>query len=110
MIDYKESKKAKRSVLSKEKVITREAVEEVQDSKGNVVQEAQAEESYSKIKISTKAYNPKTGSKLADQVVEYMPSELDSRISDLQGQIDRITAEKESWEAIKADYEALDSE
>ena len=108
MIDYKESKKAKRSVLSKEKVITREAVEEVQDSKGNVLQEAVAEESFSKIKISTKAYNPKTGSKLADAVVEYMPNEVDLRISDLQNQIDTITAEKESWEAIKADYEALD--
>ena len=110
MIDYKESKKAKRSVLSKEKVITREAVEEVQDSKGNVVQEAQAEESYSKIKISTKAYNPKTGSKLADQVSEYMPSEVDLSIANLQNQIDALTVEKESWEAIKADYEALDSE
>ena len=110
MIDYKESKKAKRSVLSKEKVITREAVEEVQDSKGKVLQEAVAEESYSKIKISTKAYNPKTGSKLADTVVEYVPSEVDSIISDLQKQLDKVTAEKESWEAIKADYEALDSE
>ena len=110
MIDYKESKKAKRSVLSKEKVITREGVEEVQDSKGNVLQEAVAEESYSKIKISTKAYNPKTGSKLANEVVEYMPSEVDYKISDLQSSIDSLTAEKESWEAIKADYEALDSE
>ena len=110
MIDYKESKKAKRSVLSKEKVITREGVEEVQDSKGKVLQEAVAEESYSKIKISTKAYNPKTGSKLADTVVEYVPSEVDSIISDLQKQLDKVTAEKESWEAIKADYEALDSE
>ena len=110
MIDYKESKKAKRSVLSKEKVITKEAVEEVQDSKGNIVQEAQAEESYSRIKISTKAYNPKTGSKLADEVIEYLPSEVDIRISDMQSQIDTLTAEKESWEAIKADFEALDDE
>ena len=110
MIDYKESKKAKRSVLSKEKVITKEAVEEVQDSKGNIVQEAQAEESYSRIKISTKAYNPKTGSKLADEVIEYLPSEVDIRISDMQSQIDILTAEKESWEAIKADFEALDDE
>ena len=110
MKDYKESKKAKRSVLSKEKVITKEAVEEVQDSKGNILQGAQAEESYSKIKISTKAYNPKTGSKLADQVVEYLPSDVDLRILDMQSQIDTLTAEKESWEAIKADYEALDDE
>jgi len=109
MIDYKESKKAKRSVLSKEKTITREAVEEVKDSKGKVIQAAQAEEGYSIIKISTKAYNPKTGSKLADEVIEYMPKEVDLRITDLQSQLDTITAEKESWEAIKADYEALDS-
>jgi len=110
MIDYKESKKAKRSVLSKSKVIIREAVEEVQDSKGKVIQSSEPEDSYEVIKISTKAYNPKTGSKLADQVIEYRKEEVDEQISGLQLQIDRISAEKESWEAIKADYEALDSE
>lgn len=107
MKDYKESKKAKNSVLSKEKVITIPAVEEVKDSKGKVIQAKVEESSYDVIKISTKAYNPLTGSKLADSVVEYSESDVTLNITALETQIASLTEEKESWEAIIADYKAL---
>lgn len=107
MINYKESKKAKNSVLSKEKVITSPAVEEVKDSKGKVIQAKVEESSYNVIKISTKAYNPLTGSKLADSVVQYSEADVNSNIASLESQIASLTSEKESWEAIKTDYKAL---
>mgnify|MGYP003138990782 CR=1 FL=1 len=107
MKDYKESKKAKRSVLSKEKVIMIPAVEEVKDSKGKVIQAKVEESSYDVIKISTKAYNPLTGSKLADSVVEYSEADINANISSLESQIASLTAEKESWAEIIADYKAL---
>ena len=107
MKDYKESKKAKRSVLSKEKIITIPAVEEVKDSKGKVIQTKVEESSYNVIKISTKAYNPLTGSKLADSVIEYNEADVDNNIAQLESQIASLTADKESWDEIKADYKAL---
>lgn len=107
MINYKESKKAKRSVLSKKKIVTSPAVEEVKDSKGKVIQAKVEESSYEVIKISTKAYNPLTGSKLADSVIEYSESDVDANIASLESQIASLTADKESWDEIKADYKAL---
>ena len=107
MKDYKESKKAKNSVLSKKKIVTIPAVEEVKDSKGVVIQAKVAEESYNEIVINKKAYSPDTGKAIDDIVYNYRVEDVDTFISDLKEQIDRLTAEKESWEAIKADFEAL---
>jgi len=107
MINYKESKKAKNSVLSKSKVVTSPAVEEVKDSKGKVIQAKVDESSYDVIKITTKAYSPETGSKLADTVVEYSEADVDANIASLESQIASLTSNKENWEAIKADYKAL---
>tara|TARA_R100000742_G_C4269800_1_gene88372 strand:- start:144 stop:470 length:327 start_codon:yes stop_codon:yes gene_type:complete len=107
MINYKESKKAKNSVLSKSKVVTIPAVEEVKDSKGKVVQEKVNESSYDIIKITTKSYSPETGKAVADIVVEYPLNEVERMIENATDRIAEVTAEKEAWEAIKADFEAL---
>jgi len=108
MINYKESKDAGRSVLSKVKVVDFPGVEEQTDDDGNVIVEAVAEQSHDEIKIATRQFNPDTGSKLADKVTQYNLIEIDYWISDLTNQIAELTSAKESWEAIKADYEALE--
>ena len=110
MINYKESKDAGRSVLSKVKIVDSPAIEEQTDDNGNVIVEAVAEQSHNQIKIATRQFNPDTGSKLADKVIQYNLVEVDYWIDDLTSQIAELTSAKESWEAIKADYEALDSE
>jgi len=108
MINYKDSKDAGRSVLSKVKIVDSPAVEEITDDDGNVIVEAVAEQSHDEIKIATRQFNPDTGSKLADKVIQYSVTEVDYWINDLTNQIAELTSAKESWEAIKADYEALD--
>ena len=108
MINYKESKDAGRSVLSKVKIVDSPAIEEQTDDEGNVIIEAKAEESHDEIKIATRRFNPDTGSKLADKITQYNLIEVDYWIDDLTSQIAELTSAKESWEAIKADYEALD--
>jgi len=107
MRNYKESKKAKNSVLSKKKIITNPAVEEVKDSKGKVIQAKVAESSYDVIKIATKAYSSETGKAVDDIVVTYELQQINNMISNAIDRVNEATAEKEAWEAIKADYEAL---
>ena len=107
MKDYKKSKKAKNSVLSKKKIVTVPAVEEVKDSKGVVIQAKVAEESYNEIVITKKAYCPDTGKAVDSIVNSYTIDVVDDSISNLEEQIDRLSAEKEDWEAVKADFEAL---
>ncbi len=108
MINYKASKDAGRSVLSKVKIVDSPGIEEERDDEGNVIVEAVAEQSHDEIKIATRQFNPDTGSKLADKITQYNLVEVDYWIDDLTSQIAELTSAKESWEAIKADYEALD--
>jgi len=107
MRNYKESKKAKNSVLSKLKVVTTPAVEEVKDSKGKVIQAKVAEVSHDVIKISTKAYSAETGKAKDDIIVEYQLDQVEQQIKEANNRVAEATVEKEDWEAIKADYEAL---
>jgi len=110
MINYKASSEAGRSVISKLKIIDVEAVEEQVDDDGNVIVEAVAEQSYNEIKISTRTFNPDTGSRLADKEIIYNTIEVEYRINDLETMISGLNEELESWKAIKSDYEALDDE
>ena len=107
MINYKQSKDAGRSVLSKVKIVDYPGIEEQTDDDGNVIVEAVAEQSHDEIKIATRQFNPDTGSKLADKITQYNLTEVDYWIDDLTNQIAELTSAKESWEAINADYEAL---
>jgi len=110
MINYKASSEAGRSVISKLKIIDVEAVEEQVDDDGNVIVEAVAEQSHNEIKISTRTFNPDTGSRLADKEIIYNTIEVEYRINDLETMISGLNEELESWKAIKSDYEALDDE
>ena len=63
--------------FSKEKVTTREAVEEVTDSDGKVVQAAQAKEEREFVALVTKSWNSSTGVANADSKREYSLSDLE---------------------------------
>ena len=64
--------------FSNEKVTTREAVEEVQDSDGKVIQAAQAKEEREYVALVTKSWNSSTGEANADSKREYSLSDLES--------------------------------
>ena len=64
--------------FSNEKVTTREAVEEVQDSDGKVIQAAQAKEEREYVALVQKSWNGSTGEANADSKREYSLSDLES--------------------------------
>jgi len=107
MKGYAQKKKDKKWSVGKTKVVVSPAVTEVKDENGVVVREAKAEESKDVIKLNKKRYDPETG-KAQDDVVETMSVEkcADS-VKNIDNQIAELTAQKEGWEALKADIEAL---
>ena len=107
MKGYAQKKKAKKWSVGKSKFVITPAVTEVQDENGVVVREAVAEESKDIIKLSKKRYDPETGKALANIEEDVSVSRCDEEVSRLDNQIAELTAEKEGWEALKADIEAL---
>ena len=61
----------------------------------------------SKYKITKKVYDPETGEALADVENTEYTEFLDGIISGLDEHIAEKTAEKEDWELLKEDLEAL---
>lgn len=107
MKGYAQKKKDKKWSVGKSKLVIAPAVTEVQDENGVVVRAAQAEESKDIIKLSKKRYDPETGKALANIEENVSVSRCDEEVSRLDNQIAELTAEKEGWEALKADIEAL---
>ena len=54
-----------------------------------------------------KNYDPDTGAELDDSTTEYFIESITGRISSLDDQITKLTAEKADYEQLKTDFEAL---
>ena len=76
--DYSSLKSDGNASFAKEKVTTKEAVEEVTDSGGNVVQKAEAKEEREFVALVQKSWNGSTGEANADSKREYSLSDLES--------------------------------
>lgn len=107
MKGYAQKKKDKKWSVGKTKEVVSPAVTEVKDENGVVVREAKAEESIDIIKLSKKRYDPETGKALANMEEDVSVNRCDEEVSRLDNQIAELTAQKEGWEALKADIEAL---
>tara|TARA_R100000152_G_C6603291_1_gene59646 strand:- start:167 stop:490 length:324 start_codon:yes stop_codon:yes gene_type:complete len=107
MKDYATRKKNKKWSVAKTKVVTTPAVSEVKDDKGVVVRHASAEVSHDEIKLTKKRFDPETGSALADVVQSVSVQNCDDEIARFDKQIAEATAQKEGWEALKKDIQAL---
>ena len=107
MINYIQGKEDECCSVRKQKVIDREAVSEVLDDDGNVVQPAQAEESHEELQLVKKQFNPMNGQALDDSVQSFEISEIDREIAQKDDEISRLQSEKADWEALKSDLEAL---
>ena len=75
--DYSSLKSDGNASFANEKVTTREAVEEVTDSDGNVTTPAQAKEEREFVVLVTKSWNGSTGEANADSKSEYSLSDLE---------------------------------
>ena len=107
MKGYAQKKKDKKWSVGKIKEVVSPAVSEVKDENGVVVRKAKAEESIELIQLSKKRYDPETGKALEDYKEVVSESACDDAVADIDNQIAELTAQKEGWEALKADIKAL---
>ena len=93
--------------FSKEKVTTREAVEEVKDSGGKVVQAAQAKEEREFVALVQKSWNSSTGEANADSKREYSLSDLEREKARFDGDIARAKEQSDGLKAAISDFKKV---
>ena len=93
--------------FSKEKQTTREAVEEVQDSEGKVVQAAQAKEEREYVALVQKSWNASTGGANADSKSEYSLSDLEREKARYDGEMARAKAQSDELKKAIADFKKV---
>ena len=105
--DYSSLKSDGNASFAKEKVTTREAVEEVKDSEGKVVQAAQAKEEREFVVLATKSWNSSTGVANADSKREYSLSDLESEKGRYDSDIARAKEQSDGLKAAIADFKKV---
>ena len=93
--------------FSNEKVTTREAVEEVQDSDGNVVRSAQEKEEREYVALVTKSWNSSTGEANADSKREYSLSDLEREKARYDSDIARAKEQSDELAKAIADFKKV---
>ena len=107
MKNYKAMKSAKSWSVKKAKVIDREAVSEVKDDDGNVVRQAEAEQSHEELQLVQKRWDASSGKALDDSVQSYSLSEVANRIQGCKDRAAEAQAEQTDWEELEKDLKAL---
>ena len=100
-------KDAKSWSVKKAKVVTREAVPEVKDDDGNVVREAQAEETKDELQLVKKQFDASTGKAMDDLVMPYELNMIANDIASLKSQISDMQSELADMELLETDLKAL---
>ena len=93
--------------FSKEKVTIKEAVEEVTDSGGKVVQAAEAKEEREFVALVQKSWNGSTGEANADSKREYSLSELEREKARFDDEIARAKAQSDELAKAIADFKKI---
>ena len=93
--------------FSKEKVTIKEAVEEVKDSDGKVVQAAQAKEEREYVALVQKSWNGSTGEANADSKREYSLSDLEREKARFDGEMARAKAQSDELAKAIADFKKI---
>ena len=104
MIGYKSLKGKSKVAVKKVKVVDQEAVKEITDEKGNIVREAQAEQSHDVLQLVSKRFDSATGEAMEDNVQEVLISDLEMEVKSLKKRKDSETAR---FDAEIADLDAL---
>ena len=107
MKDYKAQKSAKNWSVKKVKVVDYPAVSEVKDDDGNVVREAQAEQSHDELQLVRKQWDSSSGKALDDAVQSYSLEQVASEIQYCKNRASEAQAEQADWEELEKDLKAL---
>tara|TARA_Y100000592_G_scaffold76188_1_gene119190 strand:- start:5893 stop:6216 length:324 start_codon:yes stop_codon:yes gene_type:complete len=107
MKNYKAQKSAKNWSVKKTKVVDYPAVSEVKDDDGNVVREAQAEQSHDELQLVRKQWDASSGKALDNAVQSYSLEQVAREIQSCKDRASEAQAEQADWEELEKDLKAL---
>ena len=105
--EYSTLKSGSKVSFAADKQTTKEAVEEVQDSDGNVVRAAEAKEERSFVVLAQKSWDSQTGEALSDSKREYSLSDLESEKGRFDSDIARLQAQSDGVKAAIVDFKKV---
>ena len=104
---YSSLKSSKLASFGKEKQVTREAVSEVKDDKGQVVRAAKAKEEREYVVLSQKRWSAESGDAMDDSKIEYSLSQLESEKARYDADMARAKAQSDGIALAIADFKKL---
>ena len=107
MKNYKAMKSAKSWSVKKAKIVDSPAVSEVKDDDGNVVREAQAEQSHDELQLVRKQWDASSGKALDDAVQSFSLEDVARNIQSCKDRASEAKAEQAGWEELEKDLKAL---
>ena len=107
MKNYKAMKSAKSWSVKKAKVVTSKAVSEVKDEEGNIVRQAQAEQSHDELQLVQKQWDSSSGKALDDSVSSYSLQDVAFQIQQCKDRASDAQSEQADWEELEKDLKAL---
>ena len=102
--EYSSLKSGSKVSFAAEKEPTKEAVEEVQDSDGKVIQRAEAKEEREFVVLAQKLWDGQTGEALSDSKREYSLSDLEGEKARFDSEIARLQAQSDGVKAAIVDF------
>ena len=105
--DYSSLKSGSKVSFAKEKQTTKEAVEEVQDSDGKVIQAARAKEEREFVSFVSKSWNSSTGVANADSKREYSLSDLEREKAQYDSEMARAKEQSDGLKLAIADFKKV---
>ena len=105
--EYSTLKSGSKVSFAADKVTTKEAVEEVQDSDGKVVQKAEAKEEREFVVLAQKRWDGQTGEALSDSKREFSLSDLEREKSRFDDDIARLQAQSDGVKAAIVDFKKV---
>ena len=107
MKNYKAMKSAKSWSVKKAKIVDSPAVSEVKDDDGNVVREAQAEQSHDELQLVRKQWDSSSGKALDDSVQSFSLDQVAIEIQQCKHRASEAQSEQADWEQLEKDLKAL---
>ena len=105
--EYSTLKSGSKVSFAADKQTTKEAVEEVQDSDGKVIQRAEAKEEREFVVLAQKSWNSQTGEALSDSKHEYSLSDLEREKERHDAEQAKAKAQSDGLAAAIADFKKL---
>ena len=105
--EYSTLKSGSKVSFAADKVTTKEAVEEVQDSDGKVVQKAEAKEERAFVVLAQKRWDGQTGVAQSDSKREYSLSDLEREKASFDADIARLQAQSDGVKAAIVDFKKV---